>query len=320
MPTPARSFTAVLLLASCHVAALVGAAEVEATCAAGACADGVVTSGAIGDEKSQVDYYERASHYDKIWGSDNLHFGYFAHLERGATTAVELNHRQAAAALTERMMAIAGVGPGTRVLDLGAGKGRACYEIATLTGASCLGMDLTPANVERGNAIAKENPQLKLKFVEGSFTDLPEAVLAEGPFDVVFSQVAFCHVHSMLDAIFEQVKRVMGPQSILMVNDYLGSDAPTTEETRTHVFKRLHFETLVGPSEWRARADAAGLKLQRYETLDAHMARAYEEMAAEAEALGVTSTDGVALATNYRMSAKAVHDRQIGMNLALYTL
>jgi len=282
---------------------------------------GVVTSGAIGEEKSQVDYYQAAHHYDKVWGSDNLHFGYFPHLERATKTTVRLTHRQAATELTERMMRMAGVGATSKVLDLGAGKGRACVEIATLTGASCFGLDLTPANIERANELKAENPKLRLRYTVGSFTSLPADVLEDAPYDVIVSQVAFCHVHTQLGVIFREAVKVMGPQSLLMVNDYLGKNGddflPSTYE---FVFKRLHFETLLGPQEWLGHAFDAGLKVQHYLTLDDHIKTAYLDMAAEARSLGLKTTDGTDLATAYNMTATAVDQGEIGMNLALLTL
>lgn len=271
---------------------------------------------------------------DAIWGEDNLHLGFFPHLDRASKTTVRLNHQQAASALTERMITLAGVGPSTKILDLGAGKGRACYEMALLTGAACVGMDLAPKNVERGNDVAAANPELRLKFVEGSFTDLPQAVLDEGPYDVVFAQVSFCHVHTLLDKIFENVVKVMSTENVFVINDYLGSDWEPQEATKEHVYKRvrpwvldgrrrcpqLHFTHLHGPRKWRDLAAEAGLVLQHYETLDDHMRLAYEDMAHRAKTLGFNSTDGTPLYVNYLETAAAIARRDIGMNLALFEL
>ncbi|KAJ8600916.1 hypothetical protein CTAYLR_005068 [Chrysophaeum taylorii] len=286
-----------------------------------ACEDGVVEATAIGDEKNQKDYYERASHYDKIWGSDNLHLGFYPHLAIGGKkTKVELTHMQAAHALTERMIDLAGIKNGSRILDLGAGKGLACYEIGEATGASCLGIDLAEANVRRGNEIASANPHLNLKFEVGSFTSLPDSVVAGAPYDVVFAQVSFCHVHSQLDKIFAQVKRALGDDSIFIVNDYLGGNGEPSEETKAHVYKRLHFEMLHGPKAWRQIADDAGLTLLYYETLDDHMHQTYRGMAQRAKYFGLFSKDGAPLHVNYEQTAEAIKRAEIGMNLAVFKL
>merc|ERR1740124_307138 len=80
----------------------------------------VGSGGTIGIERTQKDYYQKASHYDTLWGQDNLHIGYFPHLDKN--TDVVLNPSQAALALTERMIKIASIGPTDKVLDLGSGK------------------------------------------------------------------------------------------------------------------------------------------------------------------------------------------------------
>lgn len=284
------------------------------------CEDGVVKTTVIGEEKTQKDYYEKASHYDTIWGSDNLHLGYYPHLDVASGTRVRYDHMQAASMLTEKMIRMAGIRAKTRVVDLGAGKGIACYEMASLTGAACTGLDLTPANVVRGNEIAAAHPDLDLDFVEGSFTSLPDSLVERAPFDVVFAQVSFCHVHQMLDKIFREATKLMGPDSVFIVNDYLGGDGETSDDTKEHVFKRLHFEMLHGPIKWRSIADQAGLRLVNYECLDKHVRQSYLDMAAMAKAYGFNSTDGTPLSVNYEHTAEAIERGEIGMNLAVFTL
>ena len=288
-------------------------------------ANGEVLSEPIGTfrEKSQKEYYQKASHYDQVWGTDNLHFGYYPHLvaRNGEKEVPRLNQEQASSRLTQRIIDMANIHKGMRVVDLGAGKGLACLEIATATNASCVGLDITPEYVHRGNEIARDHPDLDLQFMEGSFTNLPQALLDEAPFDVVFAQVALCHVHSQLPSILEQTKQLMGPNSVLIVNEYLGSDNPTVSEaTKEHVHKRLHFGMLLGPRQWRETLDQAGFFLLNYENLDAHMRQGYLDMAETARELNLVSADGVPLYINYSQTAKAIDRQEIGMNLAMYRL
>ena len=296
--------------------------------------DGEVISPIGAKEKTQKDYYQNAGHYDNVWGSDNLHFGFYPHLdvvfherdeeEEEKKKEVRLNQDEASSLLTQRIIDMVGIKKGMRVVDLGAGKGRACLEIARATRASCVGLDITPAYVERGNEIAAKHPDLDLRFVEGSFTNLPQELMdikGDCPFDVVFVQVAFCHVHSQMAQILEQIKRLMGPESVLIVNDYLGGDRPNVSPaTKEHVYKRLHFEKLLGPRQWREAFDEAGFSLVKYETLDAHMKQGYLDMAATAQQLNFNSTDGTPLYLNYLQTAEAIDRHEIGMNLALYRL
>merc|ERR1719235_1787156 len=278
---------------------------------------GLVQNVEIGEEKTQKDYYDKATHYDLVWGLDNIHLGYYPHLI--ANDTVVLDNVQAADALTQRMIKVGQINHTSTVLDLGCGKGQACRVIAERTGAEVTGIDLGTTNIERANEVAKSRKDLRMKFYEGSFTDLPKEAASQ-KYSVVFSQVAFCHVHKLLPTILDQVKRVLAPGGVLIVNDYLGGDKGVSDTTKEHVWKRLHFEHLHGHQAWRKITEDAGFVIQYYESLDRHMAQTYRDMAKKADKLGLKSTDGTPLAKNYSESVIAIEKGEVGMNLALLSL
>jgi cyclopropane fatty-acyl-phospholipid synthase-like methyltransferase len=278
---------------------------------------GIVKNVEIGDEKNQKDYYDKASHYDLVWGLDNIHLGYYPHLV--SNNAKVLDNVEAADALTQQMIDVAQINHTSTVLDLGCGKGQACRFIAEHTGATVTGVDLGSTNIKRANEVAASRPDLRMKFVEGSFTDIP-AEVASQKYSVVFSQVAFCHVAKLLPTILEQVKRVLAPGGVLIVNDYLGGDNGVSDKTKDHVWKRLHFEHLHGHRAWRSIIEDNGFVIQHYENLDRHMAQTYRDMAKKADKLGLKSTDGTPLAVNYAESVHAIEAGEVGMNLARLSL
>jgi len=264
---------------------------------------GIVTNVEIGDEKNQKDYYDRASHYDHVWGQDNIHLGYYPHIAH--KDLVVLDNVQAADQLTKRMIEIGHIDHTSTVLDLGCGKGQACRVIAQHTGAACTGIDLSTTNIVRANAVAESLPNLKLQFYEGSFTEPPVEVLSQ-KYSVIFSQVAFCHVHSMLPLILETAKKLLAPGGRMVINDYMGGKKPASEKTRENVHKRLHFSHLHTHTEWRRIAEAAGLVIEHYEDLDKHQAQTYRDMERKARQLGFKSADGALLADNYAETVKAI--------------
>merc|ERR1719197_1115380 len=270
---------------------------------------GIVTNVEIGEEKTQKDYYDKASHYDLVWGLDNIHLGYYPHLVQ--SNAEVLNNVQAADMLTQKMIEVAQVNGTSTVLDLGCGKGQACRFIAERTGAAVTGVDLGSTNIKRANEVAASRPDLRMKFVEGSFTDIPSEVASE-KYSVVFSQVAFCHVAKLLPDILEQVKRVLAPGGVLIVNDYLGGDNGVSDTTKEHVWKRLHFEYLHGHQAWRKIVQESGFVILYYENLDRHMAQTYRDMAKKANSLGLKSTDGTPLGVNYSESVQAIEKGEVG--------
>lgn len=283
-------------------------------------ADGLVVNVEIGDEKTQKDYYDKAVHYDTVWGTDNIHLGYYPHLVGpvGGDNLVVLNNKQAADCLTKRMIDVARITHRSKVLDLGCGKGQSVKLIAQHTGATCVGLDLGTENIRRANEVASQMPELNMKFYEGSFTALPDEIMSE-KFDVIFSQVAFCHVHKMLPSILEEAKKVLASGGVMIINDYLGCDLPAgaSQNTKDQVWKRLHFEYLHGHKAWRHIAEDAGLDIVFYENLDEHMAHTYDDMEKTARQHGFKSADGEQLADNYRESAKAIRSGEVGMNLCL---
>lgn len=284
---------------------------------------GIVSNVEIGDEKTQKDYYDKATHYNLIWGEDNIHLGYYPHLSAySGNNVVILNNKQAAQELTKRMIDIARINHKSTVLDLGCGKGQSLRVVQECTGAKCVGVDISTTNIVRANEYAKEKGlESELKFYEGTFTALPQEVLSQ-KFSVIFSQVAFCHVHNELAVSMKELQKVLAPGGVVVVNDYLGCDLPggASEMTKEHTWKRLHFEYLHGHIAWRKIIEESGLVIDFYENLDKHMKLTYEHMADTAEQHGIKSADGTDLCINYRQTAKNIANREVGMNLALLSM
>lgn len=88
------------------------------------------------------------------------------------------------AELGPRLVAAAGIGPGDRVLDVGAGSGNAAIP-AALAGADVVASDLTPDLLETGRQDA-EKVGASLRWEEGDAEHLP---YADGEFEVVTSCV-----------------------------------------------------------------------------------------------------------------------------------
>jgi len=284
---------------------------------------GIVQNVVIGDEANQKDYYDQSSHYDLVWGLDNIHLGYYPHIAgpAGGDMMVVLDNAQAADCLTKRMIDVGQINYKSKVLDLGCGKGQGLKLVCQATGCTGVGLDVGTVNIDRANQVAAEMPDVKMSFFEGTYTDLPQGILSQ-KFDVIFSQVAFCHVHNELAHILEQCKKVLAPGGIMVINDYLGCDMPggASQKTKDNVWKRLHFEYLHGHVAWRNICQESGFEFQYYENLDAHMAHTYDDMQKKANSMGLKSADGAPLGDNYGESAAAIRAGEVGMNLCVMTL
>src|SRR3954452_11124669 len=100
--------------------------------------------------------------------------------------------------LGPRLVEACAIGPGTRVLDVGAGTGNASIPAAEL-GASVVASDLTPELLEAG----RRRTELDLEWVEADAEALP---FEDGAFDVVMSAIGVMFAPHHADAAAELVR------------------------------------------------------------------------------------------------------------------
>ena len=105
----------------------------------------------------------------------------------------------------QRLVEAAGVAPGQRVLDIGAGSGNAAIPAAG-TGADVVASDLTPALLDRGRHDA-ERDGVSLRWEEADAEHLP---YADGEFDTVLSCVGVMFAPHHQEAA-DELTRVVRP-------------------------------------------------------------------------------------------------------------
>lgn len=103
---------------------------------------------------------------------------------------------------TRELLDLAGVGPGTRLVDLGCGTGRT-VALAEAVGAEAVGLD-------RDGPVCGE---------------LPSLPFADDAFDVAVSECAICLVDD-LDAALAEARRVLRPGGRLAVADVVADEPP----------------------------------------------------------------------------------------------
>jgi len=265
------------------------------------------------DVDSVAEYYDKAQHYDVLWGKDNIHTGFYPHLT--SRMEVPLNVSQAAQVSTRRLLTLGDVSHTSTVLDLGCGKGLACKLVAELTGAACTGLDLSEGNIARAKELARQHPDLNLDFLVGSFTDMPASLY--GRFTHVIAQESLVYAHAQLPTVLDELHKVLVKDGVALVNDFLGADGPVSEQTKKAVHERLGFHVLLGHMAWRRAVDESRFVLRHYENIDRHMAHAYRQLAETATQHDFRSADGTPLARNYAATSRAAAAGQIGKNIAL---
>lgn len=121
---------------------------------------------------------------------------------------------------------VAQLRPGERVIDLGSGSGMDAWYAAAQVGAEgyVLGVDFTPAQVERARRLVAERGNDVIEFREGRIESIPAA---DGSFDCVISN-GVINLSPRKLQVFTEAARVLRPGGRLAVADIV-SDVPLTE-------------------------------------------------------------------------------------------
>ncbi|KAA1249481.1 methyltransferase domain-containing protein [Mycobacterium simiae] len=219
------------------------------------------------------DFYDAEdATYREFWDPDgSLHWGVF---EDDATGFIDGCHRW-----TQEMLRAAGIGPQSRVLDLGCGNGTVAAWLAQQTGASVTGIDLSAVRVGHAQEWAAANPGLRLEFITCSAAALP---FADATFTHVFSQAVLYHVHAREQALAE-VARVLEPEGLFVFDDLVTPQRPVSAVAREVVYDRLLFEPTFSAEDYTAALTRHGFIVYETRDLSAHLARSYELLADLAE-------------------------------------
>ncbi|HEX2891987.1 class I SAM-dependent methyltransferase [Vineibacter terrae] len=180
-----------------------------------------------------------------LWPHDQDHYG-----------GLEAN-----AALAQR----AGIGPGTRVLDLCAGLcGPARHNAATL-GCSVVALEL---NAQRASGARRLNALVgldrRIAVVQGDATRPP---FGDGAFDVVWSQEAFLHIADKT-GLLAGARRVLKPGGRLAFTDWTAGPALTDADRRL-MDEGIAAKAIHSPAEYEGLLTGAGFAEIRREDLSA---------------------------------------------------
>lgn len=204
------------------------------------------------------DYY-RETRWDfrLLWSARHLHFGLY---QRPWTL-----HRDALSTTTRLLAGLAGIGPGSRVLDAGCGVGGTCMQLAREMGAHCTGITLVPAQAELAERrAARVATAGTCEFLVADFT---QTGLAPQGFDAVLAAESLCHCPDKA-AFYREAARLLKPGGRLVVAEYVLSADPLDGEAERLLREWLEGWALPGldsAAEHREHALAAGFEHVRIE-------------------------------------------------------
>ena len=179
--------------------------------------------------------------------------------------------------LTDRIVGLARLSRGARVLDVGCGSGATVAYLADSAGLRSVGIDVSPAQIARARAARPE-----LDFVQGRAEDLP---FAAGSFDAVLAE---CVISTLPDAglALREMVRVLSSGGRVVVTDLYdrGDHALAPRSALPSLGRREAVEALLA---------GAGLEVELWEDHTGVLARLLWDMAAPASVGPVGPAQGV---------------------------
>jgi len=201
------------------------------------------------------------------------------------------------AAALARLVAWTAARPGDRVLDVACGPGLVAAALSP--GARAIvGIDLTPAMIARGRAVAAEQGARNVSFVIGDVARLP---FSDGAFGRVVSRRAFHHFPDPA-AVLREMSRVCARGGAVIIEDQAAQPEARDAEamTRIDILRDPSHTLALAPDAWPDLFPACGLRLERLEVapremdFDEWITRAHPPPgdAARARALMEAAADG----------------------------
>jgi SAM-dependent methyltransferase len=161
---------------------------------------------------------------------------------------------------TRVLARLAGVKPGTHVLDIGSGLGGPARTLAAEFGATVVGIDLTEefcdVATELSSAVGLAD---RVRFECASALALP---FEDGAFEVAWSQNVLMNIEDKA-AVLREVRRVLRPGGLFALQSVMaGSDEPYYPTPWADDASTSH---LIGSDEFRVVAEAMGFEVSKWE-------------------------------------------------------
>ncbi|MFI6173656.1 methyltransferase domain-containing protein [Nocardia sp. NPDC051052] len=193
-------------------------------------------------------FYNEASELINADLGDGLHFGYWRDLPPDSSMA------DASLRMTQLMIDKVGVTHGQRVLDLGSGVGGPAVELARVTGAEVVGVDLSERHVRLATErVRSAHLADRVTFRLGDASDLP---FEPNSFDGAWMLESFFHMPDQAK-VLRQLAEVLRPGGRLVIGNLVqrtplsdDQDAALAELWRVGHVAALHplssYSTLLG--------------------------------------------------------------------------
>ena len=216
------------------------------------------------DKQKIRDHYDRISpFYQDLWGM-HLHHGYWI---SGKETK-----DQAQAQLVDHLARLAGVRPGSRILDVGCGYGGSSIHLAKQYDADATGITISPVQVEMAQkAATTEGAKARFMVMDA------EEIKFEQPFDIVWSVESISH-YPHREKFFAGAARCLKSGGTLVITDWFKKKDLTEREYKKSIqsIEKGMLVELDTMEDYAAFLSSNGLQVVHYENLNKHCAKTWD--------------------------------------------
>ncbi|MFW5875610.1 MAG: SAM-dependent methyltransferase [Myxococcota bacterium] len=206
--------------------------------------------------------------YFNVWGGEDIHVGIYDDI--GVPPIKDASVRT----VDKMASLLQGLGPESRVLDIGAGYGGAARFLAKKLGCHVACLNISETQNERNRQFnAEQGLDDKIRVVHGSFEDVPEE---DGTFDAVWSQDAILHSGNRR-RVLEEVTRVLKPGGQFVFTDPMQAD-DCPPGVLQPVLDRIHLDTLGSFQFYRDNLKDLGFEEIQALDLTEHLVRHYSSV------------------------------------------
>ena len=192
-------------------------------------------------------YDEMDDVYRRVW-SDHAHHGLWRTGRESVAEAVE--------ALVDLVADAAGVGPGSRVVDVGSGYGATGRRLARERSCEVVSFTISPRQFEYARAADAGDPRLRHELRDWLANGLPD-----GERDAAIAVESIGHMDTA--AALREIHRVLAPGGRVVIADLVsGDDVPRWQvgPLLRRMERESHLRPLPTRAELRARLAAAGFE------------------------------------------------------------
>ncbi len=219
---------------------------------------------AVERAEAYYDSSEADAFYRTVWGGQDIHIG----IHLSADESIAVASRRTVETMADRL---AGVGSGTRVLDLGAGYGGSARYLAERFGCAvtCLNLSETQ-NALNVKLTGEAGLSDRVRVVHGDFENVPEP---DDSFDVVWSQDAILHSDNRT-RVLDEIRRVLVDGGQLVFTDPMQSD-DCPDGVLQPILDRIQLSSLASFDFYRTELAARGFREAAIEPMTEHLRNHY---------------------------------------------